>query len=88
MLLATGMGVDALDLSAELGRATAIGLRVLGVPVPIAATPTGRWLLPVLGGSALHHELGSLRWVFTQAKAGDGRPSTEFRRPRHRSRPG
>ncbi|MCA1695428.1 MAG: bifunctional DNA primase/polymerase [Actinobacteria bacterium] len=57
VLLATGMGVDALDVSAELGRATAIGLRVVDVPVPIAATPTGRWLLPVLGGGALHHEL-------------------------------
>lgn len=57
VLLATGMGLDALELSAELGRATAIGLRVAGVPVPIAATPTGRWLLPVLGGGALHHEL-------------------------------
>jgi hypothetical protein len=34
---------------AELGRATAIGLRVVGVPVPIATTPTGRWLFPVVG---------------------------------------
>ncbi|HKR51627.1 MAG TPA: bifunctional DNA primase/polymerase [Pseudonocardiaceae bacterium] len=57
VLLATGMGVDALDLPAELGRATAIGLRVAGVAVPTAVTPTGRWLLPVLGGGALHREL-------------------------------
>ncbi|MGH3997791.1 MAG: bifunctional DNA primase/polymerase [Pseudonocardiaceae bacterium] len=57
VLLATGMGLDVLNLPAELGRATAVGLRVVGVPVPIAATPTGRWLLPVLGGGALHHEL-------------------------------
>ncbi len=57
VLLATGMGVDVLDLPAELGRATAIGLRVVGVGVPVAATPSGRWLLPVLGGGALHREL-------------------------------
>ncbi|MGH3873578.1 MAG: bifunctional DNA primase/polymerase [Pseudonocardiaceae bacterium] len=57
VLLATGMGVDALDLPAELGRATAIGLRVVGVAVPLAVTPSGRWLVPVLGGSALHREL-------------------------------
>jgi hypothetical protein len=57
VLLATGIGVDALDLPAELGRATAIGLRVAGVGVPVAATPSGRWLLPVLGGGVLHHEL-------------------------------
>ena len=57
VLLATGMGLDALDLPAELGRATAIGLRVAGVPVPIAATPTGRWLFPMFGGGALHREL-------------------------------
>ncbi|MPZ64572.1 MAG: DNA primase [Pseudonocardiaceae bacterium] len=54
VLLATGLGVDALELSAELGRATAIGSRVAGVPVPIAATPTGRWLFPVAGGGSLH----------------------------------
>lgn len=57
ILLATGMGLDALDLPAELGRATAIGLRVAGLPVPIVATPDGRWLLPVIGGGALHREL-------------------------------
>lgn len=57
VLLATGLGVDALDLPAELGRGAAIGLRVADLPVPIAATPAGRWLFPVLGGSRLHREL-------------------------------
>lgn len=57
VLLATGFGVDALELSAELGRATAIGLRVAGLPVPIAATPGGQWLLPVAGGGSLHPRL-------------------------------
>ncbi len=71
VLLATGLGVDALELSAELGRATAIGLRVAGLPVPIAATPAGQWLFPVAGGSlhpglarhadVVHHATGS--WV-------------------------
>ncbi len=57
VLLATGLGVDALELPAELGRATAVGLRVAGLPVPIAAAPSGRWLFPVIGGGALHPAL-------------------------------
>jgi hypothetical protein len=70
VLLATGMGLDALDLPAELGRATAIGLRVAGVPVPIAATPTGRWLFPVFGGGALHRELAEHLEVVLYAHGG------------------
>jgi hypothetical protein len=70
VLLATGMGVDALDLPAELGRTTAIGLRVAGLPVPIASTPTGRWLFPVLGGGALHHELAEHPDVTLHAQGG------------------
>lgn len=70
VLLATGMGVDALDLPAELGRATAIGLRVAGVPVPIAATPSGRWLLPVLGGAAMHREFDAHPEVVLHAEGG------------------
>ncbi len=70
VLLATGMGVDALDLPVELGRATAIGLRVVGVPVPVAATPSGRWLLPVLGGGVLHRELEDHPDVVLHAEGG------------------
>jgi Bifunctional DNA primase/polymerase, N-terminal len=70
VLLATGMGINALDLPAELGRATAIGLRVAGVPVPIAATPTGRWLFPVLGGNALHPEVEDHPGVVFHAEGG------------------
>jgi hypothetical protein len=70
VLLATGMGLDALDLPAELGRATAIGLRVAGVPVPIAVTPTGRWLFPIFGGGALHHELAEHPDVVLHAHGG------------------
>lgn len=54
VLLATGFGLDALELPADLGRATAVGLRVAGQPVPIATTPSGRWLFPVAGGGVLH----------------------------------
>jgi Bifunctional DNA primase/polymerase, N-terminal len=70
VLLATGMGIDALDLPAELGRATAIGLRVAGIPVPIAATPTGRWLFPVIGAGALHFALAEHPDVVLHAQGG------------------
>lgn len=70
VLLATGLGIDALDLPAELGRGTAIGLRVAGVPVPIAATPAGRWLFPVLGGGWLHRELADHPDVVLHAEGG------------------
>ncbi|MBV8997323.1 MAG: bifunctional DNA primase/polymerase [Pseudonocardiales bacterium] len=70
VLLATGMGIDALDLPAELGRATAIGLRVAGIPVPIAATPTGRWLFPVIGAGARNFELAEHPDVLLHAQGG------------------
>jgi hypothetical protein len=70
VLLATGMGIDALDLPAELGRATAIGLRVAGIPVPIAATPTGRWLFPVIGAGALHFALAEHPDIVLHAQGG------------------
>lgn len=70
VLLATGMGIDTLDLPAELGRATAIGLRVTGSPVPIAATPTGRWLFPVIGAGALHFELAEHPDVLLHSRGG------------------
>jgi Bifunctional DNA primase/polymerase, N-terminal len=53
LLLATGLVLDVLDLSAELGRRTAAELRHVGLPAPIAATPTGRWLFPVVTGEPL-----------------------------------
>lgn len=70
VLLATGMGLDVLDLPAELGRATVVGLRVAGVTVPIAVTPAGRWLLPVHGGGALHRELDDHPDVLLHAEGG------------------
>lgn len=59
VLLVTGLGVDALDLPADVGRGTAIGLRVAGLPVPIAATPAGRWIFPVAGGGVLPRDLAA-----------------------------
>jgi len=44
LLLATGFGLDAIEVGTGLGTATARVLRTLGMPVPIIGTPTGRWL--------------------------------------------
>ncbi len=54
LLLATGITFDVLDVPAELGRGTAARLRTAGIPVPIAATPAGRWFFPVLAGGVPH----------------------------------
>lgn len=53
LLLATGLVFDVLETSAELGRRTAAELRNIGLPAPIAATPAGRWLFPVVTGEPL-----------------------------------
>lgn len=53
ILLATGHGVDAIEVDAELGRRAAVELRATGVPVPIAATPEGRWMFLVASGGAV-----------------------------------
>lgn len=59
LMLATGLVYDVLDMSAELGRRTAAELRTIGLPAPIAATPTGRWLFPVVTGEPLCADLAS-----------------------------
>lgn len=53
LLLATGVVVDAIEVGGDLGRAAARGLRAVGLPVPIIATPTGRWLFLTHTGSGL-----------------------------------
>jgi hypothetical protein len=53
LLLATGLVYDVIDMSAALGRRTAAELRNVGLPAPIAATPDGRWLFPVVAGEPL-----------------------------------
>jgi len=57
LLLATGFTLDALDVPAELGRRIATELRAIGLVAPIAATPAGRWLFPVMTGGPLGSEL-------------------------------
>lgn len=54
LLLATGITFDVLDVPAELGRGVAGELRGAGFPVPITATPDGRWFFPVVSGGVLH----------------------------------
>ena len=65
ILLATGHGVDAVEVDADLGRRAAVALRATGIPVPIVATPAGRWMFLVASGGVLiadpgvtHHAQG------------------------------
>ncbi|MDD7920859.1 bifunctional DNA primase/polymerase [Actinomycetospora callitridis] len=57
ILLPTGLTFDVLEVPATVGRRAAAVLRALGVPVPIAATPTGEWLFPVGAGEPLRPDL-------------------------------
>ncbi|WP_425394051.1 bifunctional DNA primase/polymerase [Actinokineospora inagensis] len=43
LLLATGHGLDAIEVGDDLGRRAARALRAVGLPVPIIATPEHRW---------------------------------------------
>ncbi len=57
LLLATGAGVDAIEVDGDLGRRAARVLRTFGFPVPIAATPESRWLFLTRSGGTLHRDL-------------------------------
>jgi hypothetical protein len=59
VLVATGTVLDAIEVGAELGRRTAAVLRSAGQPVPIAATPQGRWLFLTTAGQPLSRELAA-----------------------------
>jgi hypothetical protein len=59
VLVATGTVLDAIEVGAELGRRTAAVLRSAGQPVPIAATPQGRWLFLTAAGLPLSRELAA-----------------------------
>ncbi|MGW6449002.1 bifunctional DNA primase/polymerase [Lentzea sp. NPDC055074] len=59
LLVATGHVVDAIEVGTDLGRRAAVALRQIGVPVPIAATPSGRWMFLVKSGSTLNTELAN-----------------------------
>jgi hypothetical protein len=57
LLVATGVELDAVEVGADLGRRAAGVLRSAGVPVPIAATPSGRWLFLTAKGGPLRSRL-------------------------------
>lgn len=57
ILLPTGLTFDVVEVPATVGRRATAVLRALGVPVPIAATPTGEWLFPVQPGEPLRPDL-------------------------------
>jgi hypothetical protein len=57
LLVATGTVLDVIEVGTELGRRTAEVLREAGKPVPIAATPEGRWLFLTAPGAALSQPL-------------------------------
>ena len=57
LLVATGRVVDAIEVSADFGRRAASALREIGIPVPIAATPSGRWMFLVASGQKLRADL-------------------------------
>lgn len=59
LLVATGKTLDAIEVGDQLGRQTAAVLRSTGTPVPIAATPSGRWLFLTEPGQRLHSELAA-----------------------------
>src|SRR5581483_9924683 len=51
--------LDVVEMPAYLGRRVASTLRRVGVGAPLAATPAGRWWLPVTPGSPLNPELAA-----------------------------
>jgi Bifunctional DNA primase/polymerase, N-terminal len=53
LLVATGTTLDAIEVGAEIGQRTVAVLRAAGQPVPIAATPEGRWLFLTTAGQTL-----------------------------------
>ncbi|HEY8372674.1 MAG TPA: bifunctional DNA primase/polymerase [Pseudonocardiaceae bacterium] len=59
LLVATGLVLDVIEVSADLGWRTARALRLTDTPVPIAATPTGRWLFFTQSGTPLCEELAA-----------------------------
>lgn len=57
VLVATGSVLDAIEVGTDIGRRTTAMLRAAGQPVPIAATPSGRWLFLTKAGQSLPSEL-------------------------------
>lgn len=59
LLVATGVVLDAIEVDDSLGRKAASVLRTYGMPVPIVATPAGRWLFLTKPGRPLRRELAA-----------------------------
>ncbi|SNR62631.1 Bifunctional DNA primase/polymerase, N-terminal [Haloechinothrix alba] len=57
VLVATGTMLDAVEVDAELGRATATLLRACERPAPIVSMPNGRWLFLTAAGDEIPAEL-------------------------------
>jgi hypothetical protein len=57
LLVATGVVLDAIEVDDSLGRQAARVLRTYGMPVPILATPAGRWMFLTKTGGPLRGEL-------------------------------
>lgn len=68
LLLATGVVLDAIEVDAELGRRAAAALRLAGGPVPIAATPTGKWLFLTTAGVPLRESLAERSDIVVRGK--------------------
>lgn len=60
LLAATGSGFGAIEVDADLGQRAARSLRACGAPVPIIATPFGRWFFPTAGDALTGHMLDEL----------------------------
>lgn len=57
LLLATGRSFDAIEVGGGLGRRAAQVLRTVGIPVPIIATPSDRWVFLTKAGAPHGREL-------------------------------
>jgi hypothetical protein len=60
LLVATGIVLDAIEVGVGLGRLAAAALRTAGVPVPIVATPDGRWMFVTRTGRRIPAELAEV----------------------------
>ncbi|ASO17941.1 hypothetical protein FHR81_005430 [Actinoalloteichus hoggarensis] len=70
LLLATGTGIDVIEVEATLGRPVAGALRQAGLLVPTLATPDGRWLFLVTSGAALSPDLAERPGIRLHAEGG------------------
>jgi hypothetical protein len=59
LLVATGATVDAIEVSASVGRRVSEQLRASGLNAPVGVGPNGRWWFAVGPGEALRPELAS-----------------------------